>query len=723
MTRIWALAALAAGIWLLSVHGPARPVALGLDAPAAQFSAARADAVLGRILGPEVPHPLGSAADAALQARLLKQLAALGVTARTQTVMSCYGEPRWNVLPCGTVTNIVAQILPGNGKTVLLMAHSDSVAAGPGAADDGSGVAAVLEIIRALKVRGGNGHPVTALFTDGEEPGLLGAAAWLRDPAARAGIGAVINLDVRGNRGRSFLFQTSAGDARLMDLYAAHAADYAASSIGVEIYKYMPNDTDLTPMLAAGVAGVNFAFFDNVAAYHTPLDRRAAIDPQSLQQQGDNALAMADALRQADPQSPWGGDAVYLDVLGRWLPRLSVAWALPLSLATFVMIALAGFFTPRGRRELPRPLLGFLMPPLLLAGAAGMGFVLHALAVWISGQSDPSFAHPVWLRLSLGLGVWTVALLTARGAGAIACWLWLSAGAIACAVWLPGASPYFLFPALVAAPLLLVTVRGGRGAAVFIAALVSLLLWFSLTVTGEALMGLALHEMFTATVALGLVALLPLLRAKKGWAPSVLASLGAALLLAVVAGLQPANSIAAPQRLNLRYVEAAGKAWWLADPVAHLPQSLRAAANFSATPQHAPEWGYAAAAGAARFAAPAAAVSRIGNDVTLILNAPGDSVLLKVPREAQLQSLTIGGVTTPAPQQDVAIICHTPDCGHAVMTLHVGTAMPFAILLQSARRGLPAQGARLVAARPSDAVPSQGGDVTHLLARITIPGG
>ena len=88
-----------------------------------------------------------------------------------------------------------------------------------------------------------------------------------------------------------------------------------------EIYKYMPNDTDLTPALAAGLPGVNFAFIGDVAAYHTPLDRRENLDPRSLQQQGDNMLAMADGLRRAAPSQLKSGGLIYLDILGRWLPR------------------------------------------------------------------------------------------------------------------------------------------------------------------------------------------------------------------------------------------------------------------------------------------------------------------------------------------------------------------------------------------------------------------
>ncbi len=733
LIRIWALAALVVGIWLLSAYGQSRPYALGLNAPASQFSAARADAVLGRVLGAERPHPAGSAEAEAMRERILAELTAMGVEARFQTGMSCYGEPRWNNLPCGTVNNIVATVSAGSGKQILLMAHSDSVAAGPGAGDDGSGVAILLETIRALKARGpassreaaghqtSGGHPVTALFSDAEEPGLLGAVGFLRDPSLRASIGAVINVEARGNQGPSYLFQTSPGNAGLIDLYAGSVSQVATSSLYGEIYKYLPNDTDLTPMLAAGIPGYNFAFIGNVADYHTPLDRRENLDPRSLQQQGDAALALADSLRHADLSMLKSPDAIYLDVLGRWLPRLPASWALPLSLAAFALIALAGFLTRRARRELPRPLLAGLAPVLLLAGSIGMGFVLHGLAAWISGHADPSFAYPVWLRASLAFGVFAVALPVSRLAGGIACWLWFAALAVASSLYAPGVAPYFLFPSLVAAPLLLASVRGGRGVALFVSALGALIVWIGLNATSEAIMGLKMHPLFMASAGFGLLALLPLLAKAEAWKLSFAASLLAALGLAVVAGLQPAYSAAAPERLNLHYVEMDGKAGWLADPVPRLPAGLRAAANFSAQPQRFAQMGYVASAGAARNPAPIAAVSRDGDTVILALNAAADVIVLDVPEEAKLQSLSIDGVTTPVSEKRIAIICATPDCAQAHMTLRLGSSQPVDLLLMAERRGLPPAGAKLLQARPAEAVPSQTGDTTILAAKIAIP--
>jgi hypothetical protein len=718
--RIWALAALAAGIWLLSAYGQSRPEALGLSAPATQFSAARADAVLGRILDQQRPHPAGSAESAAVRRRILKELAALNVPAQVQSRMSCFSEPRWGSISCGTVNNIIAEAVPGSGRQIVMVAHTDSVAAGPGAGDDMSGVATIMESIRALKARGRVEHPIVALFTDGEESGLLGAAAYLRDRQARGRVGAVINMESRGNQGPSYLFQTGPGDARLIDLYAHAVPRFAASSLYREIYKYLPNDTDMTPFLAAGATGYNFAFIGNAAQYHTPLDRRQNIDPRSLQQHGDNLLELADALGHTDLAALHGGNVIYLDILGRWLPRLPQRWSLPLSIAAFGIIALAAIW--RRRHTMRRSLLAVAAPPVLLAGSIAMGYGLHGLAAWISGHADPSFAHPVWLRLSLGFGVFAVALLAARAATATACWLWLASLAIVCAIWAPGVAPYFLFPCLVAAPLLLASVGRARGLAVFLAALAAMLVWLGLNQGSELIMGLVMHPLFTITAAFALLPLLPLLATAKSWKLSAALSLVLAVGLAVTAGLRPAYSIAAPQRLNLRYVESEGKAWWLADPVARLPESLRSAADFSAAPRRMVGWGYVAPAGPARYAPPAASVSRVGDAVTLDMKTPGNGVTLMVPAEAKLRSAQVGPVTIPAFGRRIALVCVTPDCGTTRIILQLGSPKRVSVELLSFPSGMPPDAAKLLKARPPEAVPSQEGDLSVLAAKIAVPG-
>ena len=651
-----------------------------------------------------------------MRSRILKALNALGVPARTTTQMSCLSEKRWGALSCGSVTNIVAQVSQGSGKQIVLMAHADSVAAGPGAGDDASGVATILETIRALKARQETGgHPIRALFTDGEEIALLGAAAYVRDPGMRAETGAVVNIEARGNRGPSYLFQTGPGDAQLVELYARAVPHYAASSLYAEIYKVLPNDTDMTPFLDAGITGYNFAFIGNGGQYHTPLDRHENIDPQSLQQHGENALGVVEELRHADLNSLKSQNAIYLDILGRWLPRLPARWSLGLSVLIFLLILLAA------RLETERSWKAYVMPPLLLAGAVGMGFVLHGLAAWISGEADPSFAHPLALRLSLALGAFGVALMTARAAGAACSWLWLAGLAIICAIWAPGVVPYFLFPCLVAAPLLLL--GRGRGLVLLVAAMAALLVWLAFNHGSEAIMGLRLHPLFMVTAAFGLIPLLPLLAKARPLGISAVVSLGLAIVLACVAGMQPAYSDTAPERLNLGYAESDGKAWWVADPVPHLPETLRKTVPFSARPQSllGVTSGYVASAGKARHPAPQAGVTRSDDTVTLEMKVDGDGVGLSVPAKARLRAATVDGLATPVAEGRLFIACGTPDCTTTRITLKLDSSEPFELMLVAFHHGLPPEGAKLSQARPSWAVPSQGGDRTLLVTKIRIP--
>jgi hypothetical protein len=524
-------------------------------------------------------------------------------------------------------------------------------------------------------------------------------------------------MESRGNQGPSYLFQTGPGDGRLIDLYARGVSHFATSSLYAEIYKVLPNDTDMTPFLAAGITGYNFAFIGNGAQYHTPLDRRENLASSTLQQHGENALGVVEALRKADLATLKSENAIYLDILGRFLPRLPGSWSLPLSITVFFLIVLAS----KGQFSLTRFLPAFVMPPLLIVGAVAVGFGLHGLAAWISGEPDPSFAHPLCLRLSLAFGVFALALLTARAAGAISCWLWFAILAIASAIWAPGIVPYFLFPALVAAPLLLLSRWGGRGLALVISAVVALVIWLSFNQGSEAIMGLKLHPLFMVTAAFGLITLLPLLARVRH--PGVFAglSLVLAVVLAAVAGMQPAYSSTAPERLNLSYVEREGKAWWLADPVPRLPQALRDAADFSAQPKRLLQWAYVAPAGPAHHPAPRATVSRKGDTVVLDLATEGEGIGLRVPAKAKLRAVTIGEVITPVAGGALSITCGTPDCANKQIALKLDSSEPLELTLYAYRHGLPPEGAKLLKARPSWAVPERGGDITAWAAKVAIP--
>jgi aminopeptidase Y len=75
-----------------------------------------------------------------------------------------------------TSWNVFAETLQGDSKNVIMLgAHLDSVQAGPGINDDGSGVTAQIEIIKALRGFRGIKNKIRFAFWGAEEPGLVGS--------------------------------------------------------------------------------------------------------------------------------------------------------------------------------------------------------------------------------------------------------------------------------------------------------------------------------------------------------------------------------------------------------------------------------------------------------------------------------------------------------------------------------------------------------------------
>src|ERR671938_1197368 len=148
------------------------------SAPPTTFSSARALAHVRAIA--QRPHPMGSPANAAVRDYLVEELSALGLKPEVQkaTAVNCCSHS--GAFDAGTPQKVLPRLdgTGKGGKAFLVVAHYDSVPTGPGASDDGAGVAAMLETIRALKAGPPLRHDVIFLFTDGEEMGWLGARAF-----------------------------------------------------------------------------------------------------------------------------------------------------------------------------------------------------------------------------------------------------------------------------------------------------------------------------------------------------------------------------------------------------------------------------------------------------------------------------------------------------------------------------------------------------------------
>ncbi|MDQ3153758.1 MAG: M20/M25/M40 family metallo-hydrolase, partial [Actinomycetota bacterium] len=446
---------------LLTLRPPApEPI----DAPAGTFSAARAMATVTAIAGQ--PRPLGSPAGDAVRDLLVGRLRAQGLDARVTTSVgpNVFGGEA----TVGRVENIIAT-LPGTDPTgaVVLAAHYDSVAAGPGAADDGAGVAAIVETVRTLRTQAPLRNDLVVLLTDGEEPGLLGAQAFVRDDPLRARPVVVLNWEARGVSGPSLLFQTSPGNARLVEAFAAAAPHPAGDSSAVEAYRFLPNDTDLSEFLDAGRPGMNFAFIEGAARYHTPGDTPANLSAASVQHHGSSMLGLAVALGGTDlaPFDPAVsgaepvGDVTYFPFLGVFVTYPG-ALVLPIAITALLVTAAAVLLARRhGLLSLRRLFAGAvsLLFPLLLAGLLGQGLWVALVALRPAYGDGAGFLHrPLLPELAVlalagfALVVWGLLLRRRIGAWALGLGAagWLAALGGVTAALVPGVSFQFALPAL-----------------------------------------------------------------------------------------------------------------------------------------------------------------------------------------------------------------------------------------------------------------------------------
>ena len=380
------------------------------DAPATAFSAGRAMADIVMIA--RRPHPMGSPEASGVQEALFARLQALGLSPTFRPFETAKGPGR----------NILG-VLPGADRAapaVLLMAHSDSVPWGPGAADDGMGVAAILETVRALKASGPLKHDLMVLITDGEEPGLYGAAAFFSGDPARAHVGVVLNLEARGDRGRAVMFETHADAQRLIRALIEADALQGASSLMPDLYRRLPNGTDLTEAIKRGYAGLNFAVFDGFDAYHQPTDTPQRLDAGSLQSLGDQVLAAARVLATARDLPGRAPDRVYADVLGRTVLQYpaSAAWGL-LAVAVAAM-SLMAVRALHGRQTSFAGIAGGVVAvlgllPVLVLELAGVGLLRVLLA---HHHLAPLLRHSEWALAGAALlsaGVTLIWLRVANG--------------------------------------------------------------------------------------------------------------------------------------------------------------------------------------------------------------------------------------------------------------------------------------------------------------------
>ena len=324
------------------------------DAPLAEFSTQRALEQVKNIS--QKPHFVSSENHDVVANYLIKELQNLGLQT---SIQEGFAFSDW-----GTLThckNILARIKgTNNNKALLLLSHYDSAphSYSKGASDAGSGVATILESIRAFTYNKKQPkNDIIILFSDAEELGLNGAALFVTQHHWAKEVGLVLNFEARGSSGPSYmLMETNAGNAGLVKEFATGNVKYPVSnSLMYSIYKMLPNDTDLTIFREQGnIQGYNFAFIDGHYNYHTAQDDVNHLSRNTLAHQGKYMMPLLDYFSNADLNSTQASeDDVYFSIPFSFI-SYPFGWVLPMVIIAFVFLLFL-IFIGMGKRLLSFP--------------------------------------------------------------------------------------------------------------------------------------------------------------------------------------------------------------------------------------------------------------------------------------------------------------------------------------------------------------------------------
>lgn len=379
------------------------PKVVTINEDTKQFSAERAVIYLSEFA--VKPHPIGTDEHDKVRDYLIKALTDLGVSPEIQKTKSSY----WGLeIEEVDLENIIARI-PGkdNSKAIMISAHYDTVEGSPGAGDDGAAVAAILETVRVMSNFPPLKNDVIILITDGEEYGLLGAQSFVNNHPWAEDVGLVLNFEARGSSGPSILIETNEGNERLITEFIKGTPNPVAHSFLYEIYKFMPNDTDLSIFKNLGIYGLNFAFFEELRNYHTIEDNIENLSLNSLQHHGDYMFNLIQHFGNMNLEAKNNeGNKVYFNIIGKHIVTYSEQLVIPLMgvvIIGFAFTILYGF--KRKKLTAQGIVVGFflLLIMICLAFLLGYGFwnyLPHIIPQnsWLM-RLDLRISHPLFIGL------------------------------------------------------------------------------------------------------------------------------------------------------------------------------------------------------------------------------------------------------------------------------------------------------------------------------------
>ena len=358
--------------------------------PLTVFSAARAQEYVNSIA--QEAHGVGMPAHLTTQNYIVKTLQGFGLETEIQSDFAY--KPGWGAL--SRAENIITRIPgTGSGQTLLLMSHYDSAphTASHGASDAGSGVASILETIRAYLAKGEKAkNDIIILFTDAEELGLNGASVFVNKHPWAKDVDLALNFEARGSGGPSnMIVETNGGNGKLIKAFAeAKPSHPYANSLMYSVYKLLPNDTDSTVLREDGdIDGFFFAFIGDHFDYHTANDIPSRLDPESLEHQGRYLTALLDYFKDANLNLKADEDYVYFNVPLLKMVYYPFSWIIPMLIGAWILFFVVLIYGLRKKQlTISGALRGFLplLISLVLAYVVSLGW--NAILALNPAQAD-----------------------------------------------------------------------------------------------------------------------------------------------------------------------------------------------------------------------------------------------------------------------------------------------------------------------------------------------
>ncbi|SPO29654.1 uncharacterized protein UTRI_05476 [Ustilago trichophora] len=314
-----------------------------------------------------------------------------------------------------SMSNLVVRISDGTDESkansLLLNAHLDSTLPSPGGADDGVGVAILMEALRVLTLPNTGRrlyNSVVLLFNDGEESLQDASHLYItQHNETNAGVKAVVNLEACGTSGPELLFQATS--AEMIEAYS-HVPHPFGTVLANDVFStgLILSDTDFRQFVEYGndLTGLDMALVGNSYFYHTRKDVPAYLEPGATQHFGENTLAIIEhlclknqsstLLRNIEPHQTRHTLPIYFSIAGRYFVLLQnkAFKSLVMGLSAFINFQLSSVIrSEKGISALNLTILSAVSAIFSIIGAALGANIVAVIMTKVLGKGMSWYSH------------------------------------------------------------------------------------------------------------------------------------------------------------------------------------------------------------------------------------------------------------------------------------------------------------------------------------------